>query len=75
MERTSLHLPWRSGLPGMVQRQSAERVLSQQQAHTRGQDAAIIGEVVERKGCGWSICRALNAFWIYRMRNSCPRIC
>jgi hypothetical protein len=22
-------------------------------AHPLGQDAAIIGEVVERKGCGW----------------------
>ncbi len=33
-----------------VQRQSADCVLSQLRSHPLGQDAAIIGEVVERKG-------------------------
>ena len=58
-----------------VQRQSAERVLEQLRAHPLGQDAAIIGEVVERKGV-----RLAGLYGVKRLLDlphaePLPRIC
>jgi hydrogenase expression/formation protein HypE len=36
-----------------VERAAADAVLEQLRAHPLGKEAAIVGEVVERKGCAW----------------------
>ncbi|MFC6120170.1 hydrogenase expression/formation protein HypE [Phytobacter sp. SCO41] len=58
-----------------VQRQSAEQVLAQLRAHPLGQDAAIIGEVVERKGVRLAGLYGVKRILDLPHAEPLPRIC
>ncbi|MBV8875919.1 MAG: hydrogenase expression/formation protein HypE [Metakosakonia sp.] len=58
-----------------VQRQSAEQVLTQLRAHPLGQDAAIIGEVVERKGVRLAGLYGVKRILDLPHAEPLPRIC
>lgn len=58
-----------------VQRQSADRVLAQLRAHPLGQDAAIIGEVVERKGVRLAGLYGVKRILDLPHAEPLPRIC
>lgn len=58
-----------------VQRQSAEQVLAQLHAHPLGQDAAIIGEVVERKGVRLAGLYGVKRILDLPHAEPLPRIC
>lgn len=58
-----------------VQRQSAGRVLAQLRAHPLGQDAAIIGEVVERKGVRLAGLYGVKRILDLPHAEPLPRIC
>lgn len=58
-----------------VQRQSAQQVLAQLRAHPLGQDAAIIGEVVERKGVRLAGLYGVKRILDLPHAEPLPRIC
>ncbi len=58
-----------------VQRQSAEQVLAQLRAHPLGQHAAIIGEVVERKGVRLAGLYGVKRILDLPHAEPLPRIC
>lgn len=58
-----------------VQRQSADCVLSQLRSHPLGQDAAIIGEVVERKGVRLTGLYGVKRILDLPHAEPLPRIC
>ncbi len=58
-----------------VQRQSAQQVLAQLRAHPLGQDAAIIGEVMERKGVRLAGLYGVKRILDLPHAEPLPRIC
>lgn len=58
-----------------VQRQAAEQVLAQLRAHPLGQDAALIGEVVERKGVRLAGLYGVKRILDLPHAEPLPRIC
>lgn len=58
-----------------VQRESAEHVLAQLRSHPLGQDAAIIGEVVERKGVRLAGLYGVKRILDLPHAEPLPRIC